>query len=551
MTITRQSRPATHRSQSPTTSSPSWIEQLGPMEHRFEEILTPEALAFLAELHDRFAGRRSQLLTARAMRREAISGGAMFAFRPETAALRDDPTWRVAGAGPGLEDRRVEITGPTDRRMTVNAMNSGADVWLADGEDALSPTWDNVISGQLNLYDAIRRRIDFVTDEGKEYRLGERTPTIVFRPRGWHLPEQQLRYRRADGRSCRTSGALVDAGLYLFHNARELIARGAGPYLYLPKLESHLEARLWDEVFTVAEQRLGLDHGTIRATVLIETLPAAFEMEEILFELRDHCAGLNAGRWDYLFSIIKQFRDRGRNRVLPDRAQLTMTVPFMRAYTELLVSTCHRRGAHAIGGMSAFLPNRRDPEVTARAFEKVREDKSREAADGFDGTWVAHPDLIPVARAEFDAVLGGRPHQLERRREDVHVTAEDLLDLRVEGGRITAAGIRQNIRVALRYLDSWLRGQGAAAIDDLMEDAATAEISRSQLWQWINQGMLTEEGMPIVRERIEYFIDRIAQELADGEDSRLPEAAELLKDAVLGQEFPAFLTTAAYEKHLR
>ncbi|MGP9708177.1 malate synthase A [Brachybacterium sp. AOP24-D1-21] len=561
MTLTQHQRPTPTGSgpsqPTPTTPSPSWIEQLGPNEHRFEEILTPEALDFLAALHDRFASRRSQLLTARAMRREAISGGAMFDFRPETAAIRDDPTWRVAGAGPGLEDRRVEITGPTDRRMTVNAMNSGANVWLADGEDALSPTWHNVITGQLNLHDAIRRRIDFVTDEGKEYRLGERTPTIVFRPRGWHLPEQQLRYQRADGRSCRASASLVDAGLYLFHNARELIARGAGPYLYLPKLESHHEARLWDEVFTFAEQHLGLEHGRIRATVLIETLPAAFEMDEILYELRDHCAGLNAGRWDYLFSVIKQFRDRGRIRVLPDRGQLTMTVPFMRAYTELLVSTCHRRGAHAIGGMSAFIPDRRDPEVTENAVAKVREDKSREAADGFDGTWVAHPDLIPAARAEFDTVLQGRPHQLERLRQDVHVTAADLLDLRVEGGAITTAGIRQNIQVALRYLDSWLQGQGAVAIDHLMEDAATAEISRSQLWQWINQGMLTEEGMPIVKERIEYFIDRCAEELAGapgrggGGRSRLPEATELLKEAVLGEEFPAFLTTAAYERHLR
>ncbi|WP_394216688.1 malate synthase A [Brachybacterium vulturis] len=561
MTLTQHQRPTSTSTRTsrpgPSTPSPSWIEQLGPSEHRFEEILTPEAMSFLAALHDRFAARRSQLLTARAMRRESIAGGAMFDFRPETAAIRDDPTWRVAGAGPGLEDRRVEITGPTDRKMTVNAMNSGADVWLADGEDALSPTWANVIGGQLTLHDAIRRRIDFVTDEGTQYRLGERTPTIVFRPRGWHLPEQQLRYQRPDGRSCRTSGSLVDAGLYLFHNAHELIARGAGPYLYLPKLESAQEARLWDEVFTFAEHWLGIAHGTIRATVLIETLPAAFEMDEILFELRDHCAGLNAGRWDYLFSVIKQFRDRGRIRVLPDRDQLTMTVPFMRAYTELLVSTCHRRGAHAIGGMSAFIPDRRDPGVTENAVAKVREDKSREAADGFDGTWVAHPDLIPAVRAEFDAVLGQRPHQLERLRQDVHVTAADLLDLRVEGGAITTAGIRQNIRVALRYLDSWLQGQGAVAIDHLMEDAATAEISRSQLWQWINQGMLTEEGMPIVKERIEYFIDRGAEELAGapgrggGGRSRLPEATELLKEAVLGEEFPAFLTTAAYERHLR
>ena len=573
MTITQQTPPTTTRRTGPgtppadgrTTAARSWIQQLGPTEHRYDEILTPEAMTFLAELHDRFASRRSQLLTARAIRRDQISGGAMFGFRPETAALRDDPTWRVAGAGPGLEDRRVEITGPTDRKMTVNAMNSGADVWLADHEDALSPTWDNIITGQLNLHDAIRRQIDFVTDEGAEYRLGEDTPTIVFRPRGWHLPEQQLRYCRADGRSCRTSGSLVDVGLYLFHNAKELIDRGVGPYFYLPKLESHLEARLWNDVFSFAEDRLGIASGTIRATVLIETLPAAFEMEEILYELREHCAGLNAGRWDYLFSIIKQFRDRGRALVLPDRDQLTMTVPFMRAYTELLVATCHRRGAHAIGGMSAFIPDRRDPEVTERAIEKVREDKAREAADGFDGTWVAHPDLIPTARAEFDAVLGDHPHQLHRLREDVHVTAEDLLDLRAEGAAVTTAGIRKNIRVALRYLDSWLRGRGAAAIDHLMEDAATAEISRSQLWQWINQGMLTEEGMPVVKERIEYFIDRCAAEITAepdgvggvsgvsgaGGDSRIPEAAELLKEAVLGEEFPAFITTAAYERYLR
>ncbi|MGP9536746.1 malate synthase A [Brachybacterium sp. AOP43-C2-M15] len=521
------------------------------MEPRFEEILTPEALSFLTELHDRFAMRRSQLLTARSVRREAISGGAMFGFDPTTAAIRENPSWQVAGAGPGLEDRRVEITGPTDPKMAINALNSGATVWLADHEDALSPTWSNVIGGQLTLHDAIRRQIDFVSPQGKEYRLAEETATIVFRPRGWHLPEQHLRYTREDGRSCRASASLVDAGLYLFHNAQELIERGSGPYLYLPKLESHLEARLWDEVFTLVEQRLGIEHGTIRATVLIETLPAAFEMEEILYELRDHCAGLNAGRWDYLFSIIKMFRDRGRRRVLPDRSQLTMTVPFMRAYTELLVSTCHRRGAHAIGGMSAFIPDRHDPDVTRQALVLVGEDKRREADDGFDGTWVAHPDLVPAARAEFDAVMGERPNQLDRLREDVSVSAEDLLDLRVEGGAITAGGIRQNIRVSLRYLDAWLRGSGAVAIDHLMEDAATAEISRSQLWQWITQGMLTAEGMPVTRERVEYFIDRTVAELGAEEGSRIPEAAELLKEAVLGEDFPAFLTTPAYERHMR
>ncbi|AXK46634.1 malate synthase A [Brachybacterium saurashtrense] len=557
--LSEQRRPGA----SPTASGPSAtssvavpdrrgrIEVTAPLGDRFEEILTPAALDFLALLHDRFAARRSALLTARAMRREAISGGAMLDFLPTTRAIRQDPTWRVAGAGPGLEDRRVEITGPTDRKMTINALNSGAKVWLADHEDALSPTWHAVIDGQLNLHDAIRRQVDFTGENGKEYRLAEETATIVFRPRGWHLPEQHLRWVRADGRSARTSAALVDAGLYLFHNARELIARGAGPYLYLPKLESHLEARLWDEVFTLAERQLGIDHGTIRATVLIETLPAAFEMEEILYELRDHCAGLNAGRWDYLFSIIKTFRDRGRRRVLPDRSQLTMTVPFMRAYTELLVATCHRRGAHAIGGMSAFVPDRGDPEVTRQAMLLVAEDKQREATDGFDGTWVAHPDLVPAAQAEFDAVLGERPHQVGRLREDVHVTAADLLDLEIDGGTLTAQGIRQNIRVSLRYLDAWLRGRGAVAIDHLMEDAATVEISRSQLWQWITQGMLTEEGMPVTRERVEYFIDRAVLELDTEQGGRIPEAAELLKEAVLGEEFPEFLTTGAYERHLQ
>lgn len=553
MTLTQHQRPTPTGSgpsqPTPTTPSPSWIEQLGPNEHRFEEILTPEALDFLAALHDRFASRRSQLLTARAMRRESISGGAMFDFLPETAAIRDDPTWRVAGAGPGLEDRRVEITGPTDRRMTVNAMNSGANVWLADGEDALSPTWHNVITGQLNLHDAIRRRIDFVTDEGKEYRLGERTPTIVFRPRGWHLPEQQLRYQRADGRSCRTSASLVDAGLYLFHNARELIARGAGPYLYLPKLESHHEARLWDEVFTFAEQQLGLEHGRIRATVLIETLPAAFEMDEILYELRDHCAGLNAGRWDYLFSVIKQFRDRGRIRVLPDRGQLTMTVPFMRAYTELLVKTCHKRGAFAIGGMSAFIPNRRDPEVTASAIEKVSADKKREAGDGFDGTWVAHPDLIPTAQAEFDAVLGDRPNQIDRQRDDVNVRASDLLDLRI-GRPITARGVRDNVSVAIRYIEAWLRGLGAVAIDNLMEDAATAEISRSQVWQWIHQDRSTEDGARITPEYVEGLITEVLAQTTRSAGDRFDDAAEIFREVALGSEFPAFLTLSAYSKFL-
>jgi malate synthase len=376
--------------------------------------------------------------------------------------------------------------------MTINALNSGAKVWLADAEDASSPTWRNVVEGQLALHDAIRGTLEHTNAAGKQYALRSPhltdLPTIVFRPRGWHLVEKHLRYTGADGTTRCTSGALVDFGLYFFHNAAELIARGRGPYFYLPKLESYREARLWNEVFEAAQEALGIPRGTIRATVLIETLPAAFEMEEILHELRDHCAGLNAGRWDYLFSVIKCFRSRGESYVLPDRAQVPMTAPFMRAYTELLVATCHKRGAHAIGGMSAFIPDRRDPEVTRQAFEKVSADKRREARDGFDGSWVAHPDLIPVAKAEFDAVLGAAPNQVTRLRDDVRVGRNELLDVasvRRAGATVTSEGLRANVSVAIRYIDSWLRGTGAAALDSLMEDAATAEISRSQIWQWI------------------------------------------------------------------
>ena len=521
----------------------STIQNLGPQGPRHDEILTPEALAFLARLHDRFAGPRHERLAARMRRRRDIDNGRDLRFLDETAHIRADDSWRVAGAGPGLEDRRVEITGPTDRKMTVNALNSGAKVWLADHEDALSPTWANVIGGQLNLADAIRRRIDFTSEEGKRYELtAERLPTIVFRPRGWHLVDKHLRHVDDHGIARPASASLVDFGLYFFHNAAELIATGTGPYFYLPKLESHLEARLWDEVFTFAEAELGIPHGTVRATVLIETIPAAFEMEEILYELRDHAAGLNAGRWDYIFSIIKNFRGRGAGFVLPDRAAITMTVPFMRAYTELLVQTCHRRGAHAIGGMSAFIPNRRDPEVTRRALEAVSADKRREAGDGFDGTWVAHPDLIPTARAEFDAVLGDRPNQVGRLRDDVHVTGADLLDLRIDG-QVTDAGVAANVSIALRYLESWLRGVGAAAIDDLMEDAATAEISRSQLWQWIRQRVVTVEGTPITREHVSALLDAA---LAEHPGGRFAEAAELFRTVTLEDEFPTFLTIAAY-----
>ena len=517
---------------------------------RQEDLLTPEAIDFLTELHTRFLGRRQDLLLERQRRRRRFADGMDPGFLPETAAVRADPSWRVAGAGPGLEDRRVDITGPTDRKMTVNALNSGAQVWLADLEDATSPTWSNVIGGQVNLADALRGRADFTAPDGKEYRVGARTPTVVMRPRGWHLAERHLRFTDRSGQRSAASASLVDFGLYVFHNARVLVDAGRGPYFYLPKLESHLEARLWNDVFVFAQEQLGLPRGTIRATVLIETITAAFEMEEILYELREHCAGLNAGRWDYIFSLVKTFRDRGSRFVLPDRSQVTMTVPFMRAYSDLLVATCHRRGAHAIGGMSAFIPNRRDAEVTERALTQVRADKEREATAGFDGTWVAHPDLVPVARQAFDEVLGERPHQLGRLRDDVHVTARDLLDVASAGGTVTDAGVRGNVRVALVYLEAWLRGTGAVAIDNLMEDAATAEIARSQIWQWIHQGTVTAEGTPVTAEHVEKVLADVRVDLPAGPGSRYDDAESVFRQVAMGEECPTFLTLVAYPQHL-
>ena len=534
----------------PSTTPGVRIDVVGPRVPGMAEVLTPEALDFLAGLHGEFLGRRQELLHERQRRQQRYSNGADPDFLPETAHIRADRTWRVAGAGPGLEDRRVEITGPTDRKMTVNALNSGARVWLADLEDATSPTWANIVGGQHSLYDALRGQIDFVSPEGREYRVGGTTPTIVMRPRGWHLTEKHLRVTDRSGQRCPASGSLTDFGLYFFHNARRLIELGRGPYFYLPKLENHLEARLWNDVFVWAQEQLGIPRGTIRATVLIETLPAAFEMEEILYELREHCAGLNAGRWDYIFSIIKTFRSRGRRFVLPDRAQVTMTVPFMRAYTELLVATCHRRGAHAMGGMSAFIPNRRDPEVTERALAQVRADKEREAGQGFDGTWVAHPDLVPVAQEVFDRVLGDRPNQLGRVRDDVAVTAQDLLDVGSAGGTVTDAGVRGNVSVALRYVESWLRGTGAAALDNLMEDAATAEIARSQLWQWIQQGTVTSEGTAVTRPWVEELLRDVLGATPRSPRDRFDDAAAILREVALGEDFPAFLTLSGYSRYL-
>ena len=441
------------------------------------DVLTEEALAFVERLHRELRGERLEVLAARAERQARLDAGERPDFLEETKEVRE-ADWRVRPAPPDLQDRRVEITGPVERKMMINALNSGAKVFMADFEDACSPTWANVVDGQRNVRDAVRKTISLDTGE-KSYRLNDEIATLVVRPRGWHLPE---RHFEVDGEA--VSASLFDFGLCVFHNAREQLDRGTGPYFYLPKLEGHREARLWSRAFVLAEDELGLDRGSIRATVLIETVLAAFEMDEILYELRDHITALNAGRWDYIFSLIKKLHSRGE--VLPDRPQVSMTVPFMRAYTELLVRTCHRRGAHAIGGMAAFIPSRRDAEVNEVALGKVKEDKVREAADGFDGTWVAHPDLVPVALEQFE-----RPNQLDRLREDVETTADELLDLRVPGGEVTDEGLRLNVRVGVRYLDAWLNGTGAAAIENLMEDVATAEISRSQVWQWVHAGHFT------------------------------------------------------------
>ncbi|MFD3694590.1 malate synthase A [Streptomyces sp. NPDC058646] len=518
---------------------------------RQDEVLTEAALAFVAELHRRFAPRRAELLARRAERRAEIARTSTLDFLPETAQVREGD-WKVAPAPAALNDRRVEITGPTDRKMTINALNSGAKVWLADFEDASAPTWENVVLGQLNLIDAYERRIDFTDARtGKPYALkpaGE-LATVVMRPRGWHLEERHL---RIDGAPA--SGALVDFGLYFFHNAQRLIDLGKGPYFYLPKTESHLEARLWNEIFVFAQDYAGIPQGTVRATVLIETITAAYEMEEILFELKDHAAGLNAGRWDYLFSIVKNFRDGGEKFILPDRNAVTMTAPFMRAYTELLVRTCHKRGAHAIGGMAAFIPSRKDAEVNKVAFEKVKADKDREAGDGFDGSWVAHPDLVPIAMASFDAVLGDKPNQKERLREDVSVAPGELIAIDSLDAKPTYEGLRNAVQVGIRYIEAWLRGLGAVGIFGLMEDAATAEISRSQIWQWINAGVVFENGQKATAELTRAIA---AEELAAiraevGEEAfaagKWQQAHDLLLQVSLDADYADFLTLPAYDQ---
>jgi malate synthase len=526
------------------------LEILGTGAEGQATVLTPDALAFVADLQREFGAARTALLERRATRRAELVAGGSLTFPTETAEIRR-AAWTIAPAPHDLQDRRVEITGPVERKMMINALNSGASVFMADFEDACSPTWANVVNGQAHLIDAVRRALGFVSPDGRRYQLGDRLATLVVRPRGWHLVEAHATAGREP-----VSASLFDFGLYFFHNARELLERNTGPYFYLPKMESRLEARLWNDVFNFAQDALGIPRGTVRATVLVETILAAFEMDEILYELRDHAAGLNAGRWDYLFSLIKTFRERPEF-VLPDRVAVTMAVPFMRAYADLLVRTCHRREAHAIGGMAAFIPNRRDAEVTARAIAKVREDKEREAAAGFDGTWVAHPDLVPLAREVFDRALRSpegivQPHQKGRGRGDVRVAAAELLTVHVDGAAVTEQGVRANVAVGLQYLESWLRGVGAAAINNLMEDVATAEISRTQLWQWIRhrielpqRGTITAELYRKVRE------EELAPLVASaGPDSRYQEAAALLDELVLG-DFQEFLTIPAYRHLLR
>jgi malate synthase len=512
-----------------------------------DSVLTPEAIAFVTALVRAFGERRAELIARRTVRRAELSLAGGPDFLPETAAIRDDPSWMVAHAPVDLLDRRVEITGPTEAKMAINALNSGAKVWLADLEDANTPHWQNVIEGQVNLRAAVRGLLRFVSGEGKEYSLSPDGPraVILVRPRGWHLDE---RHFVVDGVAA--PGALVDFGLYFWHNAAELLSRGSGPYFYLPKMESHLEARLWEDVFTFAEDyATDVPAGSIRATVLIETLPAAFEMEEILYELRRHISGLNAGRWDYLFSAIKTLRDAGEQFVLPDRGSITMTAPFMRAYTELLVSTCHRRGAFAMGGMAAFIPSRRDPEVNERALAQVRADKEREAGDGFDGSWVAHPDLVPICDVVFSSVLGTRSNQLDRLRDDVSVTRAQLLDFASTPGARTEAGLRTNVSVALQYLAAWLGGSGAVAINSLMEDAATAEISRSQIWQWIRYGVALDTGEVVTASLVESVLDQELAALtaaAPERKAQLEQARELFAQVALAPEFADFLTIPGY-----
>jgi malate synthase len=506
----------------------------------FEHILTPEALVFLETLHRAFNSRRLELLARRADTERQLQAGWQPDFFAETADIRAGD-WQVAPIPADLQKRWVEITGPTDRKMVINALNSGATMFMTDFEDSNVPSWDNLMQGHLNLMAAIRRTLAFTSPEGKSYQLNEQVATLLVRPRGWHLDEVHV---TVDGEVM--SGSLFDFGLYFFHNARELLVRGTGPYFYLPKMEHYLEARLWNDVFNLAQDELGIPRGTIKATVLLEHILLSFQIDEVLYELRDHIAGINAGRWDYIFSAIKKFRTQ-MGAPLPDRAQVTMTVPFMRAYTELLVKTCHKRGAHAMGGMAAYIPNRRDAELNAKALANVRADKERECNDGFDGTWVAHPDLVPTALEVFSARLGDKPNQKDRLREDVQVSGAQLIDFAIPNGMITEAGVRNNISVSLQYIESWLRGTGAVAIFNLMEDAATAEISRSQLWQWVHHpAAALTDGRNMTAALYTQFADDEQAKLTHLNAQTLATARTILDDLVLKEAYTEFLTVAAY-----
>lgn len=516
------------------------VEIHGSMGPEFEQILTADAVKFIAALHRTFEPTRQDLLARRKAFQAAIDSGTLPDFPSETADVRASE-WYVASIPEDLSERRVEITGPVERRMMINAFNSGASVFMADFEDSLSPLWNNLIQGHINLKDAVQRTLTFTNPQGRHYELNEKIATLMVRPRGWHLPESHV---QVDGQPI--SASLFDFGLFFFHNAKEALARGSGAYFYLPKLEHYLEARLWNDVFNYAQDTLGVPRGSVRATVLIETILAAFCMDEILYELRDHSSGLNAGRWDYIFSTIKKFRNF-HGMVLPDRGQITMAVPFMRAYTELLVKTCHHRRAHAVGGMAAFIPSRKDPEVNKVAIPNVRQDKERESSDGFDGTWVAHPDLVPVAMEVFDSVLGDRPHQIEKLRDEVSVTPAELIDVKIDGATITEAGVRNNISVAIQYIANWLGGTGAVAIFNLMEDAATAEISRSQLWQWIRNTAETDAGQVVSPDLYRQLRDSELTKLTHLDQGLLRQATEILDSLVLSDEFEEFLTSPAYD----
>lgn len=527
-----------------TYTTPAAVRVTGTFSPDYAEILTPAALAFLESLHEYFNARRLNLLHARAERQAQLDAGQLPDFLPHTAHIRQSD-WQVAPLPPDLLDRRVEITGPVDRKMVINALNAGARVFMADFEDSNTPSWDNNLQGQLNLRDAIRRTITYVHPvKGTTYRLNDQVATLMVRPRGWHLEEKHI---TCHGQPM--SGSLVDFGLYFFHNARYLLDSGSGPYFYLPKLESHLEARLWNDVFVFAQEQLGIPQGSIKATVLIETLLASFELHEILYELRQHSAGLNCGRWDYIFSYIKKLRHLP-GYVLPDRAKVTMATPFMQAYSQLVIQTCHRRGVHAMGGMAAQIPIKNDPAANAAALQKVRNDKLTEVQNGHDGTWVAHPALVPIAMEVFDGHMP-TPHQIHRKREEVQVTAHDLIA--PPSGTITEAGLRLNINVGILYIESWLRGHGAAAIYHLMEDAATAEISRTQVWQWLQNGSTLEDGRPIDRALYESILpqelDKIRTYVGEAayQNGQFDRAVELFNALVLRDDFVEFLTLPAYE----